>query len=158
MRKGVDVDMKKYMVSILCITLSIITFTGCNRSSKANILDFEVTDIQNIEVYNFIIQMEAKGMLVTESEDIEQIITAFSEVKIMRDAKDGDETRGAEVLSFRFNLKDGKEFVIAYWDGILRNPDGINYKISQNSLESLWDNLKYDKKSVNESNLPIIKK
>jgi hypothetical protein len=149
--------MKKIIFALLCLTL-LLAFTGCNRSKVTMILDFEVTDVQNIEIFKFIVPMEAKGMTVTESKDIEQIITAFSEIRIKRDAIDGDETVGCEVLSFRFNMEDGKEFVIAYWDDVLRNSNGINYKVSKNSLESLWNNLNYDKKSVSESELPIINK
>lgn len=150
--------MKKVMLALLCITLALLALTGCNRPQKSNILKFEVADIKNIEVYNFIIPMEAKSMVVTESQDIKQIVTAFSEIKIEREATNEDETSGGEVLSFRFNLKDGKEFVIAHWDGILRSPEDINYNVSGNALEALWGNLNYDKQTVTEDSLPIINK
>ncbi|MBU3172890.1 hypothetical protein [Clostridium estertheticum] len=67
-------------------------------------------------------------------------------------------TVGGTVTSFRFNLKDGKKFEIAYWDSILRNPNDINYKVSAKSVENLWGNLAYDKNSVNKCDLPVINK
>lgn len=74
----------------------------------------------------------------------------------LRDATVANEIFGGEVVSFRFNLKGGKKFIIAYHEGILRSPNGINYIVSGNSLKDLWDNLDYDKKPVSENDLPVI--
>lgn len=149
--------MKKFMVALVCFIL-LVAFSGCNRPKGSEILGFDADEVENIEVFQFIVPMDAKRMIVTERKDMEQIITAFSKIVIKGDASNQDQTGGGEVLSFRFHLKDGSEFVIAYWSGILRNPEGINYKVTAESLDLLWDDLHYEKASVSESELPVINK
>lgn len=47
---------------------------------------------------------------------------------------------------------------MAHWEGILRNFDNINYKVSADPIVNLWDNLDYQKDDVSEDKLPIINK
>ncbi|MCB2305077.1 hypothetical protein LGL08_03250 [Clostridium estertheticum] len=148
----------KKMTFLLYIILSLLVFAGCNHSRKLNILNFEAGNVENINVYHFNSPTDAKGIIVTKNQDIKRIMETFSEIKIERDATPEDETVGGTVTSFRFNLKDGKKFEIAYWDSILRNPNDINYKVSAKSVENLWGNLAYDKNSVNKRDLPVINK
>lgn len=146
--------MKKLLIFILSINL-LLVFVGCAGTEEEKILDFKESDVETIELYRFNIPAQAQAMIVTENEDIEKIIGAFEEIKIEGDATDLD-TVGGEVTSFRFNLKTGEEFTVAYWEGILRNLDNINYKVSADSIVNLWDDLDYHKEAVSEDRLPII--
>lgn len=120
-------------------------------------LDFKESDVETVELYRFNTPAEAQGMIVTENEDIEKIVNAFSKIKIEGDATNLNIV-GGEVTSFRFNLKNGEEFTVAHWEGILRNLDNINYKVSADPIVNLWDNLDYQKDDVSEDKLPIINK
>ena len=146
--------MKRALVFVLYINLLLILI-ACNGTKEIEILDFTESDVETIELYRFNIPAEAQAMIVTENEDIEKIINAFTEIEIEGDATDFDVV-GGEVISFRFNLKNGEKFTIAYWEGILRNLDNINYKVSADSIVNLWDNLDYQKDDVVEDVLPII--
>lgn len=149
--------MKRIWIFILSMSL-LILITGCSSTKETKILNFKAKDVESVEVYKFNIPIEAKGMIIKENEDIEKIINAFSEIEIKGDATDFN-ISGGEVTSFRFNLKDGEEFTVAHWEGILRNLENINYKVSSSeTLISLWDKLDYEKNDVNESELPIINK
>lgn len=136
----------------------LILIIGCDSTKETKILDFKAKDVESVEVYKFNIPIEAKGMIIKENEDIEKIINAFSEIEIKGDATDFN-ISGGEVTSFRFNLKEGEEFTVAHWEGILRNLGNINYKVSSaETLIGLWDELDYEKDDVSESELPIINK
>lgn len=145
---------KRVFIFVLCISLLLIS-TGCDDTKETKILNFEKSDVETVEIYRFNTPSEAQGMIVTENEDIEKIINAFSEIRIEEDATDFDVV-GGETTSFRFNLKNGEEFTVAHWEGILRNLDNINYKVSADSIVELWDNLDYQKDAVSEVELPII--
>lgn len=70
-------------------------------------LDFKESDVETVELYRFNTPAEAQGMIVTENEDIEKIVNAFSKIKIEGDATNLNIV-GGEVTSFRFNLKNGE--------------------------------------------------
>ena len=97
----------KKMTFLLYTILLLLVFSGCNHSEKANILNFEAANVENIDVYHFNVPTDAKGIVVTKNQDIKRIMETFSEIKIERDAVPEDETSGGNVTSFRFNLKDG---------------------------------------------------
>ena len=146
--------MKRLLIFVLSINLLLI-FTGCDDTKATKILDFKESDVESVELYRFNIPTEAQAMIITENEDIEEIINAFDEIVIEGDATDFYVV-GGEVTSFRFNLKNGGEFIEAYWEGILRNSDNINHKVTADSIANLWDDLDYHKDSVSEEKLPII--
>lgn len=148
--------MKRVLVFVLCINL-ILIFIGCNSTKETEILNFKAYDVETVELYRFNIPAEAQAMIVTQNEDIEKIINAFTEIEIKGDADDFVVV-GGEVISFRFNLKNDEEFTVAYWEGVLRNLDNINYKVSADLIVSLWDDLDYQKEFVSEEKLPTINK
>lgn len=146
--------MKELKIFIFCLSL-LLVLTGCNSAKEINILNFKAEDVEDVEVYKFNIPTEASGMIVTEDKDIKRIIEAFSEIIIEGDATDIN-LIGGDVISFRFNLKNGEEFTIAHWEGILMNLDTINYKVSGDSIVNLWNDLDYQKNDISESKLPIV--
>lgn len=146
--------MKRVFIFVLCISLLLIS-TGCDDTKETKILNFEESDVETVEIYRFNIPAEAQGMIVTENEDIEKIINAFSEIKIKGDATDFDVV-GGETTSFRFKLKNGEEFTVAHWEGTLKNLDNISYIASANSIVKLWDDLDYQKNAISDDELPII--
>lgn len=146
--------MKRVFIFVLCISLLLIS-TGCDDTKETKILNFEESDIETVEIYRFNIPAEVQGMIVTENEYIEKIINAFSEIKIKGDATDFDVV-GGETTSFRFNLKNSEEFIVAHSEGSLRNLDNINYKASADSIVKLWNDLDYQKATVSNDELPII--
>lgn len=148
--------MKRILIFVLCISILFI-FTGCDGTKETKILDFKESDVETVELYRFNTPAEAQGMIVTEGQDIQKIINAFSKIRIEGDATDFN-IFGGEVTSFRFNLKSGKEFAVVYWEGILRNLDSIDYKVSGEPIANLWDDLDYQKDDVGENKLPIINK
>lgn len=152
-KRRLDV-VRKLLVFILCIGL-LWMFVGCNSTREIEILNFKAKNVESVEIYKFNIPTQAQGMIVTENKDIEKIINVFSEIKIEGDARDFNVV-GGEVTSFRFNLRNGEEFTVAYWEGILRNLDNINYKVSGNHIVDLWYDLDYQKNDVDEDRLPIV--
>ncbi|HLS53879.1 MAG TPA: hypothetical protein VK031_07885 [Tissierellaceae bacterium] len=144
--------MKRLVVFALCITIFFVLL-GCGRKEKNKILDFKAKDVENIEIYRFDIPVEAEGMLVTEREDIEKVMKAFWQIKIQGDAKDLYLV-GGELISFRFNLKNGEEFTLAYLGRVMLKTDKGDYRVWAEEVGDLWQGLDYPKSYVSEEKLP----
>lgn len=73
--------------------------------------------------------------------------------------KEAEETAGAEITSFRFNLADGKSYELIYGcygvkTGNLKSPtDNFEYFTSAD-IGSYWSNIDLDAVSAEESELP----
>ena len=143
--------MKRYIIIILAFNLLFLS--ACNK--KESIIEFEKDDLESIEVYHFIVPADAEAMLVTETDDIDRIVDSFKSTKIKGKIKD-PYVVGGEVLSFRFNLKNGGDRALIYYEGMITKPDSTIYEVYDSPIVTLWDDLDYEKIKVDEDRLPVI--
>lgn len=106
------------------------------------VADFSADQVQQVEVYRFVVPNDALERTITDPEDIKQAVKTVTGLKFRGPAKEEDiqlaSLTGAEVTSFRFSMKDGTSFSCAQIEGFLVC-NGQYYKNRGNSLCRLWD-------------------
>ena len=136
--------MKKTAALLFLLTL-ILFLSGCSGKTVNFDFPFEVGEVKSIEMYHF------AGAPVSAEK---KIITAESDIKVLYDMFDGlslkdkkaEETTGAVVTSFRFNLSDGTYYELIYacygvCNGNLKSKtDSFEYFTSAD-IGSYWNNL-----------------
>jgi len=104
--------MKKILALILSLTL-ILSLVGCGNKIFNIDFPFEVEDISNIEMYHYVGNpVSAEKKVIVAEEDIKTLYNTFE--KLSLEIKEVEETSGAEVTSFRFNLADGTSYELIY--------------------------------------------
>ena len=124
--------MRKYVVLILALAC-LGTLVGCGRDKTVNIdFPFEVEDVTNVEMYHYVgVPVSAEKKLIIEEENIKTLYDKFE--KLSLEIKEVEETTGAEVTSFRFNISDGTNYELIY----------VNYGVKKGVLKSVSGNFEY---------------
>ena len=116
--------MKKMFILVMTVMLCF-TLTACNEEGSID-FPFELSSIENVEMFCFTIPADAEKKVITKSEDIEEIYQTFESVSLKD--KTTEPTAGGSVTSFRFNLSDGPEKAIrGECDGFFQRIIGLLY-------------------------------
>ncbi len=144
--------MRKIAMLLLTILLSI-GFAGCAEKTVIS-LPFDITEINHVEMYRYIVPSSAEKKIVTESDDIAQLYAAFSDLEICQ--RTIEPTAGSPVTIFLFHLSDGANYKITYCeDGILKFPAEQLDGCTSVCIGIFWEKLqKYEPVSIKESELP----
>lgn len=105
--------MKNRIPLLLTVFACLLVLTGCVDKTVKLALPFTADDISSIEMYRF-----AGAPASAEK----KTVTAKGDIKTLYDELDGlplksgklEETTGAVVTSFRFNLSDGTSYELIY--------------------------------------------
>lgn len=152
--------MKKYMAFVL-VLICVLGFSGCTPEEAVHIdFPFAVEDIENIEMYHYVdVPVSAEKKVVVAEEDIKTLYDMFEELSL--EEKTVEETTGATVTSFRFNLSDGSEYGLVYVgcgvkNGILKSTTGNFEYFTSADIGWNWKGLNEELEAVpvEESELP----
>ena len=104
--------MKKITAVIFALILTL-GLVGCN-GKKVNIdFPFEVEDVESVEMYHYNgAPASAEKKVVVAESDIKTLYDMFKGLSLKD--KTAEETAGADVTSFRFNLSDGTSYDLIY--------------------------------------------
>ena len=72
--------MKKMFILVMTVMLCF-TLTACNEEGSID-FPFELSSIENVEMFRFINPADAEKTVITESEDIESIYQTFESISL----------------------------------------------------------------------------
>ena len=149
--------MKKLTVFVL-VLVCILGLTSCNSKTVNIDLPFVVKDVENVEMYHFVgAPVSAEKKVIVEEETIKSLYDMFESLSLKNKAV--EETTGAEITSFRFNLSDGTDYELIYGcygvkNGSLQSSTGDYEYFTSADIGSYWYNTDLDAVPVEESELP----
>ncbi len=86
-----------------------LAWLGGNNKTVNIDLPFEVGDVEIIEMYHFVgVPVSAEKKVIVAEETIKNLYDMFEGLSL--ELKEVEETAGAEITSFRFNLSDGTSY------------------------------------------------
>lgn len=128
---------KLYMISI--IIFSLTNLISCGYGLK--VVEFSLSDIENIEIYRFSGEIEAEKIILTDEKAIAQVFNFFNEIKTKGENKDIS-VGGNYNLVFVFNQHDNIYTIYKTSDKSVTLTDKKWYKTDDNtSFYDLWDEL-----------------
>ena len=121
---------------------------------------FEVEDVESVEMYHYDgVPASAEKKVVVAENDIKTLYDKFKGLSLKD--KTTEETAGADVTSFRFNLSDGSSYDLIYAcygvkNGELKSEAGGFKYFTSADIGSYWNNLNTELEAIpiNESELP----
>ena len=121
---------------------------------------FEVEDVESVEMYHYDgVPASAEKKVVVAENDIKTLYDKFKGLSLKD--KTTEETAGANVTSFRFNLSDGTSYDLIYAcygvkNGELKSEAGGFKYFTSADIGSYWNNLNTELEAIpiNESELP----
>ena len=133
--------------------------TNCLQWRKNIDFPFELSSIENVEMFRFIIPADAEKKVITKSEDIEEIYQTFESVSLKD--KTTEPTAGGSVTSFRFNLSDGTSYEVIYSEVAVKAGRVITTGMEQDFFTSadigaFWGNYDYEVTTASEDELPAL--
>ena len=151
--------MKKITALIFALILTL-GLVGCNGKTVNIDFPFEVADVESVEMYHYDgVPASAEKKVVVAESDIKTLYDMFKGLSLKD--KTAEETAGADVTSFRFNLSDGSSYDLIYdCDGVkngkLKSEAGDFEYFTSADIGSYWNNLNKELEAtpVNESELP----
>lgn len=143
------------MTVLFCFTL-----TACGEKVSID-FPFELSYVENVEMFHFFNPAEAEKKVITESEDIEDIYQIFESISLKDKAT--EPTAGGSVTSFRFNLSDGTFYEIVYSEVAVKSGRIITTDMEQDFFTSAniaanWETYDYEVMAVSEDELPRLSK
>ena len=148
----------KKMIGMITLLLLMMGVVGCN-GEKVNIdFPFEVGEVENIEMYHYTgVPVSAEKKVVVAETDITDLYNMFEDLSL--EDKQVEETTGADVTSFRFNLSDGTNYELIYVgngvkNGKLESSTGNFEYFTSSDIGSYWSNIDLEAVPVGESELP----
>lgn len=152
--------MKKVITFFLTL-VCVLGLAGCGEDKIVNIdFPFEVEDVENVEMYHYSgAPVSAEKKTVVAEEDIKELYDMFERLELTD--KKVEETTGADVTSFRFNLSDGTNYDLIYGGYGVKNGSlksaigGFEYFTSADiGWNWRWLNEELEAIPVEESELP----
>ena len=105
-------EMKKITALIFALILTL-GLVGCNGKTVNIDFPFEVEDVESVEMYHYDgVPASAEKKVVVAESDIKTLYDMFKGLSLKD--KTAEETAGADVTSFRFNLSDGTSYDLIY--------------------------------------------
>ncbi len=151
----------KKIITLLLTIVCVVGLAGCGEDKTVNIdFPFEVEDVENVEMYHYSgAPVSAEKKIVVAEEDIKTLYDMFERLELTD--KKVEETTGADVTSFRFNLSDGTNYDLIYGgygvkNGSLKSATGgFEYFTSADiGWNWRWLNEELEATPVEESELP----
>lgn len=149
--------MRKYMASILVLVCAL-ALVGCNEKEVNIDLPFAAGDVESVELYYYEgAPVAAEKKVVDDQTAIKNLYDMFEGLALKRKAV--EETAGARITSFRFNLSDGTTYELIYEcygvkTGKLKSvTDTVEYFTSAD-IGACWDNIDLAAVPAEESELP----
>ena len=153
-----EFDCMKKLIALVLAVVCVLGLVGCNNKTVNIDLPFEVGDVENIEMYHFVgVPVSAEKKVIVAEETIKNLYDMFEGLSL--ELKEVEETAGAEITSFRFNLSDGTSYELIYGcDGVKTgnlksSTDNFEYFTSAD-ISSYWSNTDLEAVPVEESELP----
>jgi hypothetical protein len=134
---------------------------GCNGKAVNIDFPFEAGDVENIEMYHYAgVPVSAEKKVIVAESDIERLYDMFEDLSLKD--RQVEETAGADVTSFRFNLSDGTNYELIYSNdgsknGELKSPTGNFAYFTSSDIGSYWSDIDLEEVPVEESELPEYK-
>jgi hypothetical protein len=124
--------MKKILATVLSLAC-VLGLVGCMNGRTVSIdFPFDVEDVVNIEMFHYAGDpVSAEKKVIVAKEDIAALYEKFGGLSLEK--KDIEETTGAEITSFRFNLSDGTNYELVY----------SGYGVKKGTLKSATGNFEY---------------
>ena len=108
-----EFDCMKKLIALVLAVVCVLGLVGCNSKTVNIDLPFEVGDVENIEMYHFVgAPVSAEKKVIVAKETIKSLYDMFEGLSL--ELKEVEETSGAEITSFRFNLHDGTSYELIY--------------------------------------------
>ena len=149
--------MKKMFMLLMAIMLC---FALTAYSEKVSIdFPFELSSVENVEMFRFTNPADAEKKVITESEDIEGIYQTFESISLKDKAT--EPTAGGSVTSFRFNLSDGTSYEVIYSAVAVKSGRIITTGMEQDFFTSAdiganWESYDYEVIAASEDELPAL--
>lgn len=146
------------LIALIMTLACVLALTACNSEMVSIDLPFDGSNIENIEMYHFTgVPVSAEKKVIVAEEDIKALCDMFEGLSL--ENKDVEETTGAEVTSFRFNLADGTSYDLIHIcyevkNGKLKSSTGNFEYFTSADIGSYWHNTDLETVSVEESELP----
>ena len=152
-------EMKKITALIFALILTL-GLVGCNGKTVNIDFPFEVEDVESVEMYRYDgVPASAEKKVVVAENDIKTLYDKFKGLSLKD--KTTEETAGADVTSFRFNLSDGTSYDLIYAcygvkSGELKSEAGGCKYFTSADIGSYWNDLNTELEAIpiNESELP----
>ena len=148
----------KKMIGMIALLLMMMGVIGCS-GEKINIdFPFEAGEVENIEIYHYAgVPVSAEKKVVVAEIDITDLYDKFENLSLIE--KQVEETAGADVTSFRFNLSDGTSYELIYVgngvkNGMLKSSTGNFEYFTRSDIGSYWSNIDLEAVPVEENELP----
>ena len=108
----------KKTVGLISLLILMMGLVSCNGETFNIDFLFGVEDVENIEMYHYSgVPVSAEKKVIVEESDITALYDMFEDLSL--EDKQVEETTGASVTSFRFNLSDGTNYELVYvCDGV----------------------------------------
>ena len=145
------------LIFVLILTLGLV---GCNGKTVNINFPFEIGDVENVEIYHYDgVPASAEKKVVVAENDIKTLYDEFEGLSLK--GKKAEETTGADVTSFRFNLSDGMSYDLIYTcygtkNGNLKSEAGGFEYFTSADIGSYWTNLNKELEAMpaDEKELP----
>lgn len=130
----------KRLVALFLTFICVLGLAGCNKVKILGVLPetinldfpFETADVENVEMYHYSgAPISAEKKVVVEEGDIKELYDMFERLELT--VKKVEETTGADVTSFKFNLSDGTNYELIYG----------GYGVKNGSLKSVSGGFEY---------------
>ena len=148
----------KKATNLISFLILMMVLVGCSKETVHIDFPFEIGDVENIEMYHYAgVPVSAEKKVIVEESDITALYDMFEDLSL--EDKQVEETTGASVTSFRFNLSDGTSYELIYvCDGVkngkLKSSTGNFEYFTRSDIGSYWFNNELEAVPVEESELP----
>ncbi|MCI5774644.1 MAG: hypothetical protein MR210_08790 [Erysipelotrichaceae bacterium] len=149
--------MKKIFILGLVLVI-IFSLTGCNKTVSID-FPFEPSNVENVEMYRFIVPSDVEKKVITRSKDIKGIYQSFESISLKDKAIEPDVD--TPVISFRFNLSDGTSYEIIFSSIAVKGGRIITTNMKQDFFTSAdvgsnWERYDYEVVKAFEDELPML--
>lgn len=148
----------KKSIAFISALVCVLGLAGCNDEAVNIDLPFDIDNVENVEMYHFVgAPVSAEKKVVVAEDMIKTLYDMFEGLSL--ELKEVEETAGAEITSFRFNLADGTSYELIYGcyavkTGSLKSSTGNFDYFTSADIGSYWSNIDLEVVSVEESELP----
>lgn len=143
-----------FLAAVLCLSL-----TACGNPVHIA-FPFEVSEVERVELYNYIIPSDAKKKVITEQTDIESLYTTLEGISLK--VQNTEPHAGSAVTSFRFQLSDGTvyEVISCCWavkSSCIQTTGSNQILFTSADIGGLWLNADVEATKADESELPVFR-
>lgn len=150
----------KKLKALLLAAACVLGMAGCDNKTVNLDLPFEADEVVSVDMYRYVgAPVSAEKKVIVAEETIKSLYNKFESISY--EIKDVEETTGASVTSFRFNLSDGTNYELIYGcygvkNGNLKSPTGNFEYFTSADIGWNWEFLDSELEAVaaEESELP----